>query len=61
MGYISKAMSGRQIFFCFAIILIGGAFMMYEVCMQTYTTKEKPCVITISVEDLCKKVGKNNE
>ena len=56
MGYINKPFSTRQMIFCFAIILVGGAFTMYEVCTQTYAAKKKPYVVTISLEEICKNV-----
>lgn len=59
MGYISKPMSTRQIIFCMAIILIGSIPVLYHVCTTTYTAKAKPCVITISIEDLCIEKGRD--
>ena len=53
MGYSSRGFSNKQLVLCLAIILIGGAFMMYEVCTQTYVAKEKPCI------KLCKEVENN--
>ncbi len=43
------------------IILIGFTSMLYSVSMKTHTflDKKKPCVVIISVEDLCKEVEKN--
>jgi len=54
MGYPLRGGSTKFMILCFAIIMIGGAFAMYEVCTQTYTAKEKPCI------NLCKEVEKNN-
>ena len=59
MGYIHKPFSTRQMIFCLAIVLVGGAFTMHHVCTTTYVAKKKPCVNYISVEDLCKEVEKN--